>query len=335
MVLGLIKQAFTGKKESLFYHPSVHVRFLIAAPLLLLADHVFPWICNRSLDQLVAQGFIPEASRSRFEKLYHQAQRLADAAWPELVLALASLAVGIAAIVGLLPLSGRDGRTWPTPAQFWYALAAAPLLHFLFWRSLWRWSIWVRIVVGLSRMPLRLIATHPDRCGGIRFLRLPSTGYCAMLLFVASSLLCAEWSGHALEPTLKHVLPLVLLFVVVGAAIAFGPLFLFLPRLVRARLDGVLEYDGVSSEQGRRFRRVWIVDRQPNLLAAPDAQTLDSIGNIYSNWVARIRFVLFDKNDVVFLLVATLLPVLPIMLVHMPVESWRALVEALTGNPLF
>ncbi len=328
-------QKLVGRGEPLVHDPAVHVRFFIAAPLLLVADRVFPLICRRALRQLVEQGFVPDERRPRFENLYDKARGLADAAWPELAIAAGALAVGVATLLGVVPLSARY-RLGPTAAQLWYVLVAAPLLRFLLWRSLWRWVVWVRIVWGLSRIRLRLVATHADRCGGIGFLRLPSVGYCAMLLFVASSLLCAEWGGahYAPSTTLMALKPIILLFVIVGAAVAFAPLFFFTPQLVRARFDGMLECDALAAKNGWDFRRAWIVEHGRDFLQAQDAQTLAALAHVYRDSVERIRYFIFDKRDVIVLLLATLVPVVPVLLLHVPSEDWRDLVQLLSGSRL-
>jgi hypothetical protein len=334
MVMGVVEELLTHRSEPLLHDPGVHVRFFIAAPLLLVADHVFPWICRRSLNQLVAQGFVADDAMPSFAAIYQKSRTLADAAWPELMLLVLAVSLGVAEAAGVIPIGPRGGMIRPSVAQLWYALVASPLLQFLLWRSLWRWLLWVRIVIGLSRIRLQLVATHPDRCGGIRFLRFPSVGYCAILLFVASSLACAGWTGAPIEPTLASFGSFVAKFAIVGATIAFGPLLFLTPQLMRARLDGLLENDILTAREGWRFRRESILAHRPDLLAAQDAQTLDSLHNIYRLCVESIRYVVFDRRDVIVLLLATLLPVLPLMLVHVPGENWRELFDLLVGTRL-
>src|SRR5262245_34677754 len=67
MVLGLVTQWQTGRPEPLLYDAAVHVRLLVAAPVLLKLDHLFPVVCTRTLVQLARQSFVPEAARPRLD----------------------------------------------------------------------------------------------------------------------------------------------------------------------------------------------------------------------------------------------------------------------------
>ena len=130
-------------------------------------------------------------------------------------------------------------------------------MQFLLWRSLWRWAIWVRVLIGLGRIELDLVPSHPDRRGGISFLRWPSTGYCSMLVFAISSMLCASQVTRftASGVTLKTFTPLLIAFAAAGTLIAFGPLLVFSPQLMRARRIGLIEYGRLGAEYGRGFQR--------------------------------------------------------------------------------
>ena len=118
--------------------------------------------------------------------------RLADSSAPELILAALALAVGLGELAGVVPLIGRTRDSGLTAPLVWYALADVPFVQFMLWRSLWRWVIWVWVLIGLARIELDLVPSHPDRRGGINFLRWPSIGYCSMLVFAISSMLCAS-----------------------------------------------------------------------------------------------------------------------------------------------
>jgi hypothetical protein len=336
LVLSLLDEHLTGLREPLVHLPSVHVRLLVAMPVLLALDHVFPRVCRSVLRQLVSQAFVPKHAQERLERLLHRSTRLADSLVPELLLLGLAVAIGVGDLVDLVPLSGLPRGSKLTAAHVWYALADVPFLQFLLWRSLWRWTVWVRVLIGLSRIELDLVSSHPDRRGGISFLRLPSIGYCSMLLFAISAVLCAE-QGRRLSfgVTLASFTPLLLVFGTVGTLIAFGPLLLFTPQLIRARREGLVEYARLGAEYGRRFQRRWFQELPTAERLGPrSTQPLADLGTIYRDTVDRLRPVLFDRRDLIALLAATLLPIVPVILMRVHREDWRQLLALLTGGPL-
>jgi hypothetical protein len=326
VVLGL----WRSHPQALVHDPAVHVRLLIAAPVFLILDQLFPAVCRYTLMILHDQGFVPAAAELRVDGLLRGAARLADSSIPEALLVLLGVCLGVAALLGVLPVSGLTYRTGLTADQVWYAVTDLPVFQFLLWRSVWRWAIWVRILVGLSRVKLLLVPTHPDRSGGIRFLKLPSVGYCAMLLFAISSVLCAEWGGRlTLGATLASFQPLLLVFASVATLIAFGPLLLFAPQLFYARRRGMLELGGAAVGSGRAFRKAL---REPaSHPERPSAYELASLEQTYRETVKQLSLILFGRQDLALLLLATLLPMVPVMLLHVPLEDWRDMVALITG----
>lgn len=312
----------------------VHVRLLVAAPVLLYLDLQFPKVCRRTVLQLVQQEFIPEAEQPKLTRTLRVATRLADSRLPELVLAVVGIGLSVASFLRLVLFSGIARRAVVTPAQLWYAIVALPLFEFLLLRSLWRWAIWVRVLVGLARLDLDLEPTHPDCRGGIAFLRLPAVEYCAMLLFAVSSVVCATWHGRfTFGATVVSFAPLLLLFAIIGTLVAFGPLLLFVPHLGRARRAGLVDIGGLAAKLGRRFRRRWIRGELPtDADASVDAEALAAVGSSYRDSVHQLRTLLFDVRDLVILSVATLIPVVPVMLVRIPREDWVKMAELIGGS---
>lgn len=325
VVLGLR----SGDPHALVHDSAFHVRLLIVAPLLLILDQVFPPLCRYTLEQVLHQGFVPSAARPRLDRVLGRAVRVGDSALPETLLGLFSLGLGAAALRGHVPIRGL-ARGVLAPDQVWYALTDLPLFQFLLWRSIWRWAIWVMILVGLARIELDLVPTHPDRCGGIRVLNLPSIGYCAMLLFALSAVLCAEWEVRGtLGATLASFGPLLFILVTSGIAFALGPLLLFVPQLFLAKKRGMLELGGLAVRYGRLFRGA-VVQRQGDE-ERKYAETLASAEQTYRETIKPLSVFLFDRRDLAALVIATLLPVVPNMVAHVPPEDWWALLSAFTG----
>lgn len=335
MVLGFITESTTQQRVWLLRDQVMHVRMLVAMPILLFLDRVFPLACSHAIAQLTQNGFVKDADQPRFARLLGRTKQLSEWALPEIVLAVTALVLGVATLT--IGGSLRGGR-WLLPdvslANWWYALVGLPLFEFLLFRSLWRWAIWVRALVGISRLDLDLDATHPDRRGGISFLRRPSIAYCAMLLFAASTVLSAGWADRFQFVTLTSFIPLLLVLAVVGIVLAFGPLLVFATKLQRTRLAAHDALSGLAVRNGRWFRERWLPTAGGEALASSDVQSLAAIASTYRDTVQQIRIVPFDKKDLLLVLAATLAPVLPSMIVRIPHAEWFTMAAFMFGTGL-
>jgi hypothetical protein len=239
--------------EPLLQDLSVHVRLVVTLPLLFLAQRILDRSCRATVDRLFGSGFVPADQVERARSVLRAPIRWRDSSLPEAILLIVAVACGIASLVGVLPAAGVmhgvvEARY--SAARTWYALVSLPLFQFVLWRSLFRWALWVRVLVGLSRVPLRLLPTHADRCGGIGFLSRPSIGYGALFLLAVSSALCGGWSTQILlyGAKIDTFKPLFFAFVIIGAVIAFAPLVAFLPQLFRARRWAHHVYGGLVTD---------------------------------------------------------------------------------------
>ena len=57
-----------------------------------------------------------------------------------------------------------------------------PLFQFLLLRWYFRLFVWARFLWQVSRIELRLVPTHPDRCGGLGFLGAVAYAFAPVLL---------------------------------------------------------------------------------------------------------------------------------------------------------
>jgi hypothetical protein len=319
-----------GDRQALVHDPAMHVRLLVAAPVFLILDQLFPTTCRYTLTLLQEQGFVSDADSPRLDTLLNRAARLTDSWLPEVLLALLGILLGVLALLGVVPVRGLSSRTALGADQIWHALTDLPLFQFLLWRSVWRWAIWVAVLAGLSRIGLRLVPTHPDRSGGIRFLKLPSVSYCTVLLFAISSVLCAEWGSRlTLGATLASFKPLLIVFGAAATLIAFGPLLLFAPQLVAARLQGLREVGHTATSVGRAYREA-LLDPS-TALESGRIHDLAAAEQAYRETVKQLSLILFDGRDLALLLAATLLPLVPVMLLHVPSEDWQVVLGLVAG----
>jgi hypothetical protein len=313
-----------------------HARYLVAIPVLVGAE---AW-CLPQLAAIVrhfaAGGLIGAGDRPRWEALVERARRRLDHRGVEVVLAVGAYAVSVG--VGGVLYSRADG-TWAapagglSPAGWWQTLVSQPLFLLCLLAWLWRVVVWARLLWGLSRLRLRLVPAHPDRAAGLRFVGVSLRAFAPVALAfgaVVSARLAGELVDGARPPAAFSHSGTVILAVVSVLVIFAGPLLAFAGPLYRARMRGVLEYGALAGALGRNFEARWLRRARPldaEALAAPDFSATTDLYSIVSNVHAMV-LVPAGVRDLAPLVVATLLPFVPLVFLVMPLS---AVVKRVTG----
>jgi hypothetical protein len=284
------------------------------------------------VDRLGNEGFIRPEDQERFAAILDRVRRLCEWWFPEAMLAALALLFGASTLFIDYRTYGFATRAELTPADWWYSLVALPLFDFLLLRSLWRWAIWVRFLFDVSRVDLDLEAVHPDQRCGIGFLRRPSLAYCSLVLFAISAVLSAAWTSQFKLSSLTSFVPLLLVFAAVGIAVAFGPLLLFVLPLHRARRKARGALGGLLVRNARWFRARWFESASGAALESSEAQSLDALASMYRESVTKIRLLLVSKSDLVRVVVVTLFPVVPTMIVRIPHHEWARMTSYLISR---
>ena len=171
-------QAFGGiSKVPFFYDWDVHVRFLVALPLLLVAELVVHQRIRLIVSQFLERGIIPKWLCPQFEATIRSAMSLRNSMVIEILLILLVITVGHYLWSSQLALEAStwyalmvEGQQHFTLAGYWYAYFSIPVFQFLLLRWYFRLFIWVRFLWKVSRMDLHLVPTHQDRAGVLGFL---------------------------------------------------------------------------------------------------------------------------------------------------------------------
>lgn len=209
------------------------------------------------------------------------------------------------------------GRWDLTPAGFWYVFISIPIAQFILLRWYMRFFIWYRFLWQVSRMNLNLIATHPDRCGGMGFLGKTSWAF-GPILFAQGAMLAGVVASRVLykgQSLLSFKLP-ILGFIAFFLVVILGPLLMFTPKMAAARRKGLGEFALLAQRYVEGFQRKWTSGQHaPNeeLLGTADIQSLADLGNSFG--LARdMRVVPFGLDDVTRLAAVTAAPFLPLLL---------------------
>jgi hypothetical protein len=323
---------------SFLYDLEVHVRFLVALPLLVLAESVVHLRIAPVISAFTERKLVSDADRPRFDTALASAMRVRDSLVVEVLLLVFVFAAGHQIWSSRAAL---DSATWYgtpafsgtrlTPAGWWYVFGSLPLFQFILLRWVLRIGLWIFVLLRISKLDLRLTPTHPDRCGGLGFLGGSIDAFVPILLaqgaVVAGSIANRIfYDGKRLTDFYFEAGGLI------GASVllVLGPLALFSGALARARRRGVREYGVLASRYGQEFEDKWLRGAPPadeKLLGNADVQSLADLGSGYEA-VREMRTLPFGLDAVVRVALATAAPMLPLVLTMVPIdEILRRLVD--------
>jgi len=323
--------AFYGRVELPFvYDFTVAVRFLICVPVLIIAEVVLDARTNAVVKHFVNSGLVRERDYPAYESVVRQVGRLRDSLLAEALLVVVVIVnviffrveyVGSASTWQVLV--SEAGRT-RTLAGWWYLIVSIPFFQFLLWRWLWRFLIWSHFLRNLSKMDLRLIPTHPDLAAGLGFLS-PAQAKYGIVAFALSAVIAAKIGEEILYggASLLDYKFIIGGYIALTLIVLLTPLLVFTPKLLMVKRRGLLEYSALANEYTQAFDRKWVRKEVPEgelLLGSADIQSLADLGNSFA-FVRSMRPFPVDLNGVIPLIVATALPMLPLVLTVYPFDE--------------
>jgi hypothetical protein len=312
---------------------AVNVRFLIALPLLVIAELVIDPRLNECVRYFVTSGLVSGPQLPAFEQAIAKTMKVRDGIIPAVVLILAAfvpiawhaktatMAHGITTWHGMISQSGEALSL----AGWWYRIVSLPIFRLLLFRWLWLIIIWASFLRRVSKLDLGCIASHPDTAAGLEFL------IHAQLLFgfigFISSVVIAGAFGNAIiyeGATVSSLKFLMIAFCVLGILVIAAPLLVVTPKLLQVKQRGLLEYGALGTAYSQSFDRKWITPGDPlekqNLLGAADIQSLADLYNSFSV-VRQMKVILIDKKILLGLAIPVILPLLPLIVIATPADE--------------
>jgi hypothetical protein len=310
----------------------VHIRFLVALPLFVVAELVVHDRMRFVLRQFLERKLVPPDAAKRFEAAVGAAFRLRNSVLAELLLIAFVYVVGIS-------LVWRQYMTLGTPTWYalpdgagvtltlsgmWFGYVSLPLFQFLMLRWYYRIFIWARFLWQVSRIDLNLVPTHPDRVGGLGFLS--NTAYAFVPLAGAHGAMLAGLIANRIFYTGASLLDFkaeVAIVVAVLLCLVFGPLLVFAPQLAQTKRRGNREYGTLALRYVSEFDAKWLGGGAPAdepLVGSGDIQSLADLANSFEV-VRGMRVAPVTRDAVLQLAAATLAPVVPLGLTMMSLEE--------------
>jgi len=310
----------------------VHARFLLAMPLLIVAELVVHLRLRPVAYEFLTRGLVPERSHARFNECLRSAMRLRNSVAAELLIIVVIYGIGVTIVwrhAAVLDVStwyatAAAGESRLTPAGIWYVYVSVPVFQFLLLRWYYRMFIWMRFLWQVSRIPLGISAMHGDRMGGLGFLS--GTVFAFVPLAMAhGALLAGTIANQILYAGAKLVDSKFEIAIVVAMLLllVLGPLVVFAPQVAAAKRHAARIYGRLSQRYVRDFEATWLPGGVPSgasPLGAADIQSLADLGNSIES-LRSTKTVPITRDAVVGLAVATLVPLAPLLLTVLPAEE--------------
>jgi len=327
---GQLLPAGTGRVP-LLYDIEAHVRFLVVLPLLIAAELPVHQRIRGVLHQFLARGVVQAKDRARFDALLANAEKWRNSMALELVLLLLVFTVGHWLWVGEIALDRTNWYAKPDTDAFamtlpgsWYAWVSIPLFQFILARWYVRLVIWYTLLWRISRLDLRMVATHPDHAAGLGFVGHSVYAF-APILFAQGALLSGWIADRVIRSKLTVLDFKVDTAVLIGTLVmtVMLPLVMFLPKLAAAKRLGRRHYGLLASQYTAAFERKWIEGEKPAgepMLGTADIQSLADLANSYAQ-VHDTRLLPFGMTEVGHLAIVTALPLLPLVFTLLSFDS--------------
>ena len=330
-VLSAIEGHLLGSQNLTFLRDiESHVRFLVALPVLILAELLVHRCLRSVVKSFIERGVITWEDTPKFYLAIEASMRARNSSWLESALLIFTFTVGHwfwqhqNALGAATWYAAPDGTgIHLTLAGYWFSFVSVPIFQFILLRWYLRLAIWFHFLWRVSRLNLHLLPTHPDHAGGIGFLGKISFAF-GPILFAEGSILAGLiasrifYQGQSLMSFKVSIAVLTGFFVLV----ILGPLTMFTPHLARTKRDGLSEYGTTASVYAEEFDQKWVRGgaKGEEILGTADIQSLSDFAKSYAV-VREMRLVPFALNDVARMVVVTVLPVLPLLLTIMPLEE--------------
>ncbi len=294
------------------YDVEMQVRLLVVLPLLIVSELIVHQRIRPLVAQFLKRDLIAEADREKFDAAVAGAMRLRNSIAAEILLIAFVYVVGVGFIwrtqVAIEVSSwhglAENGKLHPSLAGWWMGLVSLPVFQFLLFRWYFRFFVWGRFLWQVSRLNLKLLPTHPDRCGGLGFLAGVSQAF-APLLVAQGALLAGMmadrifFAGGKLTQFKVDIIALVAMVVF----FVLGPLLVF---ILKREFDHKWLRGGASADEP--------------FVGSGDIQSLADMGGSY-DIITEMKVLPFTVRTVLQLGVTTLLPQAPLLLTILPLDE--------------
>lgn len=323
-----------GDAASFAREMGVHVRCLVAAPMLVLGEATCAPRLNAIVNQFVDGDLVPDESLPRYQSALRSTHHLMSSRAAEILTVLAAYSVSLLTLTTRAPedlpawMNGPHGFSL---AAWWYLAISLPMLLILMMGWLWRLILWGRLLWLLASLKLALTASHPDRVGGLGFVAHSTRAF--IVPGMALSTVVAGRCVHDILKTGSISLPHLIVnlgLLVLAVVLLVAPLFAFIPTLIGLRYQAAIDYGALGRRVGRSFEADWLHGKTTIETPPAPRQDISYTTDLYAI-VANseaIRLAPIEARGVIALVLCMAAPFVPVVLLLVPLST---ILQVVTG----
>jgi hypothetical protein len=313
--------------ENFFYDIAAYAQLFVGLPLFIVAESFISASTREGARHFAQSGILSQEHLPQLALLHRQIEDWRRSLRGESVCIAAAYLI---AYVTLLPLlQDNSVPTWHTQtvdghkvltwAGWWVLLITLPLVDYWWIRWIWKTGLWCWYLYKVSRLRLVLVASHPDRTGGLGFISEAQSKFGLLILAygitnvaatVAHELVIEKLSVHTLTvwgPILSFVIGAPLLFTV--------PLFVFTKQLYRTKRRAIAAFQEKAVERALTFEKRWlkaVASGEFHTMSGSDLSGMSNLNSVFDR-LHSMRVVPFDLRSFGELVASAVGPILPLL----------------------
>jgi len=330
--------ALDGSGWQFLADPGTWAKFFIAIGAFFIAEQQVEIGLHQKLRQLVSAPILTPLSIRTAAVAVNKALRRRNSKLAEVACLILAFGVAAFALDHLYSVSetswavaaSASGNTVST-AGWWSILVSVPIFWFLALRGLWRHLVWSLLLREVAQLELKLVATHPDRNGGIGFLAEYPNAYmtfvfglsCAIASAVGGTLLTDTASSLTISLVTGGWLVLVVLLFAFPLS-AFSEPLIKLKRKTLARL-------GAQATRYHRMAERKLVGTNIVFDDPDGADNAEGIGDPTKQYelAEKLSTMLLDHKTLLPVMAAALLPFAILASTRVPLKEVLSLLKKL------
>ena len=270
---------------------SALARLFAVIPLLIIASGAIGMQLANAMQYLESSSLIPDSEMPEYEEAKADLGRRANSLWIELLLLVVALLLPWIAMRWFPMLdprsdlstwaSGSSGGTTLSAAGWWFGMVSRPLVGFFLLLWAWRYIAWGLFLRRVGKLELAILPAHPDGVGGLNpvtrahlsFVLIGFAVHAAMSGALADELL---YAGATIVQTGTEIA----FFMVISILALTAPLVVFVPGMLQAKNQGLVEYGWLAHNLTGAFDARWSAGGT-GLLDSADPSAMADFGADY------------------------------------------------------